>query len=104
MYYVKTLQTENNIQNRNKQGFSMPLGKWFREELSGYLKDIVLSSKALNRGYFNPESIKVLIDNHIEGKKDYGYCLWTLLMLELWHRVFIDGDMYMEYDNGSKIN
>ncbi len=78
------------IISRGKQGFGVPLGKWFRGELKNYLKEVVLSSKAIKRGYFNSANLKLLIDEHIEGRADYGYCLWALLMLELWHRVFID--------------
>jgi asparagine synthase (glutamine-hydrolysing) len=81
------------ILNRQKQGFSIPLGKWFRGELKDYLRDVILSSKALNRGYFDPKNLKVLVNDHIEGKADYGYCLWALLMLELWHIVFIDSEV-----------
>lgn len=79
-----------NIQNRHKQGFSLPLGKWFRKDLKEYLVDIVLSSKAIQRGYFNKHNLSILISDHIEGRADYGYCLWVLLMLELWHNKFID--------------
>jgi len=81
------------ILNRKKQGFSIPLGKWFRGEWKEFLKEVVLSEKAIKRGYFNEKNLKIFIDDHIEGRSDYGYCLWALLMLELWHRVFIDKDI-----------
>ncbi len=76
--------------NRRKQGFSIPLGKWFRGDWQNYLKDIILSDIALNRGYFNEAGIRKLVNDHTEGRADYGYCLWALLMLELWHQEFVD--------------
>jgi len=81
------------ILNRGKQGFGIPLNEWFRGELKNYLRDVVLSPAALKRGYFNPDNLRSFIDDHIEGRANHGYRLWALLMLELWHRVFIDGDI-----------
>lgn len=78
------------ILNRPKMGFGVPIGKWFREELKDYMKEILLSSKTLSRNYFKEPKVTQLINDHISGKKDNGYRLWTLLNLELWHRMFID--------------
>lgn len=83
------------IMKRGKQGFSIPVGKWFKKDLKDYFRDIVLSQKAMNRGYFNRKNINKLFNDHVEGRADYGYCLWALLMLELWHKVFIDSDFKM---------
>ncbi|MCB4790790.1 MAG: asparagine synthase (glutamine-hydrolyzing) [Elusimicrobia bacterium] len=78
------------ILKRGKQGFGTPLGKWFRNELKDYLLQTILSEKAIKRGYFNETNLRKFVKEHIEGRADYGYCLWALLMLELWHIVFID--------------
>ncbi|PKN00393.1 MAG: asparagine synthase (glutamine-hydrolyzing) [Elusimicrobia bacterium HGW-Elusimicrobia-2] len=80
------------IINRGKQGFGIPIDKWFRNEWKEYFIDIVLSGKAASRGYFNIKEIQKLFEEHLSGKRQHGYRLWALLMLELWHRVFIDGD------------
>ena len=71
-------------------GFGVPLAHWFRGELKGFLGETLLSERALNRGYFNPAAVRQLIAQHIAGKQDYAHQLWSLLMLELWHREFID--------------
>ena len=83
------------ILNRRKMGFGMPVGRWLRGELNGMLRDTVLSKKALGRGYFIPAEVMRLVDEHSEGKKDYSHQLWALLMLELWHHKFIDGEPYL---------
>ncbi|HKP13637.1 MAG TPA: asparagine synthase (glutamine-hydrolyzing), partial [Blastocatellia bacterium] len=75
---------------RAKMGFGVPIGHWFRNELKGYLADAILSERALGRGYFNREVIKHLTHEHTSGRRDYAHQLWTLLMLELWHREFVD--------------
>ncbi len=79
------------IYRRGKMGFGIPLGAWFRGELKGFWADACLSGKALGRGYFNPEAVRGLWDEHQRGARDHGYRLWALLMLELWHRQFADG-------------
>ncbi len=86
---VKGLIPEENI-NRNKMGFGVPVGRWFRNELKIFLQDTLLSANSLGRGYFDRGAIKKMVDEHMAGKKDYAFQLWSLLMLELWHRRFID--------------
>jgi asparagine synthase (glutamine-hydrolysing) len=71
-------------------GFGVPIAKWFREDLKDFLSENLLSNTCLKRGYFKPERVRELVYSHIGGKEDNSYHLWTLLMLELWHREFID--------------
>ena len=78
------------ILRKPKRGFAIPVDEWFRKPLKEYLIDTVLSERALGRGYFKVEKIKDLIEVHLKGKNNYGQHLWGLLMLELWHRRFID--------------
>ena len=78
------------IYRRGKMGFGVPLGPWFRGELKGYWQETCLSQKALGRGYFRPEALFKLWDEHQQGRRDHGYKLWALLMLELWHRQYAD--------------
>lgn len=76
------------IYGRGKMGFGIPLGPWFKGELKDYWAGACLSQQALGRGYFNGAHIRRLWDEHQSGRRDHGYKLWTLLMLELWHRQF----------------
>lgn len=76
------------ILNRGKQGFGVPIAQWFRGPLRGYLRDVLLSPEALNRGYFKPETLRRFVEEHQSGKRERAYGLWALLMLELWHRTF----------------
>ncbi|MDO8603543.1 MAG: asparagine synthase (glutamine-hydrolyzing) [Candidatus Omnitrophota bacterium] len=78
------------ILKRPKKGFAVPVDEWFRGCLKDYLVDIILSDRAFDRGYFNPDKLNRIAHLHMEGKENYGQHLWGLLMLELWHRRFID--------------
>jgi len=53
-------------------------------------QDLLLSPRAMERGYFRKEVVQRLLDEHIKGVRQWHYQLWNLLMLELWHRTFID--------------
>ena len=76
--------------DRPKMGFSVPIAKWFRIDLREMAHDVLLSRRASERGYFNGTEIARLLYDHSVNKGDHGTSLWNLLMLELWHRAFID--------------
>ncbi|MCX7001462.1 MAG: asparagine synthase (glutamine-hydrolyzing) [Candidatus Sumerlaeota bacterium] len=78
------------ILNRGKQGFGIPVGKWFRENLRLMMKDMLLSERFINRKIFMLEYISRLIQEHEQGKTDHGKRIWTLVMLEFWFRRYID--------------
>jgi asparagine synthase (glutamine-hydrolysing) len=78
------------ILDRDKQGFAVPIDRWFRSDCRDFVGDVLLSSRSLSRGYFKPEAIRQLFDGHQQGM-DAGYRLYALLMLELWHREYLDG-------------
>jgi len=80
------------ILTRPKMGFGVPISAWFRGELSGLVRDVLLARPSLERGYFEPDQVRRLIEEHTRGAADHGTALWLLLMLELWHLRFIDGE------------
>jgi asparagine synthase (glutamine-hydrolysing) len=75
---------------RRKMGFGMPLENWFRKELKDFTRDVLLSSRSLNRGYFQPDALRKLVDDHQSAKFNHAHRLWTLLVWELWCREWLD--------------
>jgi asparagine synthase (glutamine-hydrolysing) len=78
------------ILDRPKMGFGVPLGEWLRTSLKELLLDTVTSDRALSRGYFRPKAIHEMVETHMAGSNRFQNLLWDLLMLEKWHRMFID--------------
>lgn len=78
------------IRRRRKMGFGVPLDYWFRNELREMARDVLLDSRTLGRGYFRPETVRRLLDDHQQGRFDHASRLWSLLVLELWHRQWVD--------------
>ena len=79
------------ILDRPKMGFCAPIDNWFRRDLREFASDLLLSSRSMQRGYFRPQAVARLLDAHVNGEGNHGAHLWDLLILELWHRTFIDG-------------
>ncbi|MEP6922995.1 MAG: asparagine synthase (glutamine-hydrolyzing) [Pyrinomonadaceae bacterium] len=75
---------------RRKMGFGVPIGKWMRSEMQPFVRETLLGAKSLSRGFFNPLTVKKIVEQHTSGQKDHNQQLWTLLMLELWFQHFID--------------
>lgn len=80
------------VLDRPKMGFSAPTAHWFRDELHDMTHDVLLSTTARQRGYFRPQAVAQLLQEHCSGQQDHAAGLWNLLVLELWHRTFLDAD------------
>ncbi len=78
------------ILDRPKMGFGVPLGGWLRGSLKEMVLDTVLSDRALARGYFKPAAVRSMVDAQMAGSDEFMYMLWDMLLLERWHRMFID--------------
>ena len=77
------------IIDRRKQGFAVPLARWFRGELAGFTRDLLLSGTCRQRGVFDIRQIERLLALNDRGR-DLDLQLWTLLSFELWCRRFLD--------------
>lgn len=75
---------------RKKMGFPTPLAILFRGELTHFVKEILDSHRSHSRGYFNADAVRKIIDEHTSHQADHHLILWQLLVLELWHREYID--------------
>jgi asparagine synthase (glutamine-hydrolysing) len=78
------------ILDGRKMGFAVPLGDWFRGELRDYSREVLLDQRCLGRGYFARPFLESMLDEHASGRRDRSAQIWTTLMLELWHREFVD--------------
>ena len=70
---------------QTKRGFGMPVSSWFRTECKDKLLDLASSVKSWDRyGWFKPEAIEQLCNDHLGGRRDNGARLWILLCLKTW--------------------
>jgi asparagine synthase (glutamine-hydrolysing) len=78
------------VLRRPKMGFGVPIDHWFRHELREMAADLLLDTRARSRGYFRPAVVRRWLTEHAAGRAQHHTRLWSLLVLELWHRTFID--------------
>lgn len=74
---------------RPKMGFGVPIDLWLRADMRDFAYDVLLGATARQRGLFDPNYVRQLLDNHMAGQ-NWAYWIWALLMLELWFRMWID--------------
>jgi asparagine synthase (glutamine-hydrolysing) len=86
---AQRLGVPDEVLNRPKQGFALPLVHWMRNELKDMLM-ILLEPRTLERGYFEPNGVRKLMSDHFVGRRELSARIWRLLMFELWHRNFLE--------------
>jgi asparagine synthase (glutamine-hydrolysing) len=92
-YILKKIASKllpDEILHRKKQGFAVPLKYWFKGELKDYIRDIIFDQHTIKRGYFDTYYLTKLVKEHDRGRRDHSVLLWHFLILELWHRLYID--------------
>ena len=77
---------------RPKRGFAIPLGHWFRGRLAPFVRDLLLSERSRQRGLLDPAQMERLVERPRRGQEELDLELWTLISLELWCRMFLDGN------------
>lgn len=78
------------VLDRPKHGFEAPTGEWLRGPLAPMAGDLLLGPTFRQRGIFSPAVVSRLWSEHQSGRRDHRHRLWSLLMLELWFKQFVD--------------
>lgn len=81
---------------RSKTGFGAPLRQWLQHDLKAIVDELLGKESLHKRGIFKYEAVQSLIDADREGLEDYSYPIFSLLCIEVWCRIFIDGDKIYE--------
>lgn len=78
------------IINREKHGFAVPIDKWLKKDLKNIFKKIFSKERVKTLGYFNFDNIFEIYNLHLSGKEDKSQYLWALLIFDIWHKMFIE--------------
>jgi len=70
--------------NRPKKGFGVPIAKWIKGPLKELFSDLLSADRIKREGFLNPDHVDKLLKDHLMNKKDNRKQLWTLLVWELW--------------------
>jgi asparagine synthase (glutamine-hydrolysing) len=74
----------DDVIDRPKKGFGMPVAKWVKGELRGLVRDTFAPDRMRRRGLFDVDYVQRLLDEHERGVADHRKLIWTLLMFEMW--------------------
>ena len=77
---------------RKKMGFPTPWSQWLREAGWNHVSELILSPRSFERGLFQRKAVERLLAEHRAGHVDHSNRIWRMLNLELWLRVFVDGE------------
>ena len=79
----------DDVIDRRKHGFAIPLGRWFRGRLESFARDLLLSASSRSREIFDPAGLEHMLKRNL-AVDSLGLGVWTLISFELWCRTFLD--------------
>jgi len=82
--------------DRPKHGFLVPTSQWLRQDLGKFLRPILLSATTAQRDWISQDFVARLVHEHMTCKANHGQRLWSLMVLELWMRMFIEKSLRPE--------
>jgi asparagine synthase (glutamine-hydrolysing) len=85
---LRTFLPDSLIAKRQGQ-YDLPVDDWFRKELAGNVKELLLDGYAARNGLFDSSALHALLDIHTSGEVDAGHILWPLFTFELWLKRYI---------------
>jgi asparagine synthase (glutamine-hydrolysing) len=80
------------ILSRRKMGFPVPVGAWLRGPYRHVLDEFILGHRARARGLFDESVLRQLVASHTSGEANHSERLWSLINLEMWQRMQLDGE------------
>jgi len=78
------------IVHGKKRGFSIPAAAWLRGELEPFARETLSAETLRKQGFFQPETVQRLLDDHVSGREDVSRQLWGLLAFTLWHERHVE--------------
>jgi asparagine synthase (glutamine-hydrolysing) len=84
------------IDRKDKMGFPTPFVQWATGVAQEFVWDTLLSDRARQRGIYDSAAVEQALND----EKEFGRVIWGVLCLELWHRIFLDGDLSPEEFGG----
>jgi asparagine synthase (glutamine-hydrolysing) len=80
------------IVHGRKRGFSIPAAAWLRGELEPFARETLSPGVLERQGFFRPDVVRALLDDHVAGREDRSRQLWGLLAFTLWYERHVERD------------
>lgn len=69
------------ILERDKQGFDMPIGEWFKDELAAEFQDTL---RTVETDLLDTDAVRAVYDEHCTGRREHGKFLWSVYVFLKW--------------------
>src|SRR5437667_376724 len=79
------------VLTRSKQGFKVPLARWFNADLKEMVHELLSEDTIRQRGYVRYSYVRWLLEEHESGRKNLTDQIYALLVLEIWQRAYVEG-------------
>jgi asparagine synthase (glutamine-hydrolysing) len=87
---------------QRKQGFTIPISAWLRGQLGEWARRILLSDTLSRRNLFEKGFIEWMLNEHKSGRQEFGHRIWSIVVFEIWARLFLDRATYEKPNIGLK--
>jgi asparagine synthase (glutamine-hydrolysing) len=72
-----------------KRGFDVPLARWLQGELKPLVREVLAADNLDRQGFFRPDTVRRLVDEHLAGRADQHRKIWALLTFSLWYDRYV---------------
>ena len=77
------------IIKRGKEGFSIPIKNWLKEDLKDLMLDVLSADKIKREGFFEAAEVQNLIHEHLSNKENHSHRLWAMMVFGIWQDVYL---------------
>lgn len=77
------------ILNRGKEGFSIPIKNWLKDELRPLMMEVLDPQKIKREGFFSPAYVQQLMEEHLSGAENHSHRLWAMMVFGIWQDIYL---------------